>query len=114
MKTIYIIIFTIGLSLTSLATDSGKKVNYFICHFTESVDNSSINDLKQNGFKIINTSNDGTTVYVQPNVDSEFSTIIKAKVENIIGINDQGTKTPINIYEEDQEPDFLKLFFNFL
>ena len=107
----------IGIILYSLnvsATSTSKTTVYFICNFSSTVTTCEINQLKQQGFQVFETNTNQHVVYVKTDSEAMFTNNLKAKMKELIKVDSQGNR--IHLIEEDQNnsPDFLKLFFNFI
>jgi hypothetical protein len=102
------------LGLSSIASGPSKTASYFICHFSESVTQSHVNELKNNGFQIVQTDSQNQVVYVKGKSHSSFSKHLKSQMKELIKVGPNGQKTYIVESSNYRNPEFLKLFFNFI
>ena len=107
----------LGIILFSLAAWAGPSSNseYFICHFSDTITQSEINELSKQGFQVVEETENHRVIYVKAKPSAYFSTVLKSKMEKIVQVDQHGNHTII-LEEEiiDESPDFLRLFFNFI
>ena len=114
MKTIFTLF--IGLLVISSSVLAGSKTTseYFICHFNDSVSEFDLNELKEQGFQVFETDNKNHVVFVKAKSDSMFSNQLKARMSQLIKVDQNGNKIYIVETVTESSPEFLKVFFNFI
>lgn len=120
MKSILtLIIGTIAISFASLAAPDNNSIDnttseYFICKFENAVTDFELNELKQQGFEVVDSESNENIVYVTAAPQAQFSTEIKSKMKELIMVDRNGNRTYIKETVTEDSPEFLKLFFNFI
>ena len=105
----------IGISLFSLnAFSDPYDSEYFICRFNQAITAFELNELKQEGFQVFETTTSNHVVYVKAKSDAVFSTKLKAKMNELIKVDKNGNRVYIVETVTEESPEFLKLFFNFI
>lgn len=115
MKTITtIIIATLILAFTSQAGSINKSSEYFICHFNDSISNSDLEELEQQGFQVFEQDTQNLILYVKAKATSSFTNYLKNRMSSLIQVDQNGQRTYIVETVSESSPEFLKLFFNFI
>ena len=114
MKTTFTLIIALLVNLTIWAGATEPKTTYYICHFTETVSSTHMNELKKQGFEVIETAYDKHVVYVKSETFTEFTNQLKSQMKELIQVDTNGDRIYIKESSSTDSPDFLKLFFNFI
>ncbi len=115
MKTITTIIMaTLILAFTSHAGSISNSSEYFICHFNDSISNSDIDELKQQGFQVFEKDTQNLVLYVKAQASARFTEYLIKRMKSLVQVDQNGQKTYIVEQVSESSPEFLKLFFNFI
>ena len=115
MKTFFTIAFIAAFLNTSLLASTPENgAEYYICHFTQKISKSYLNELSNKGINIFKADSDKNLVYVTVINNHAFTTEIKSNMSQLVKVDKNGNKTVIVEKKKNSNPQLLNLFFNFI
>ena len=117
MKAIFsLLLGFVAFGINALASEPAKTTEYFICHFNEEVTKTELTALAHQGFKVMVKDSTTTVIYVTSKTPkASFSIDLKNKMDKLIKVDQSGERYQLKTRIEDQNsPEFMKLFFNFI
>ena len=113
MKTVLILIFSTSMLFSGGIVNGKGFSEYFICKFNDSISKLDIEELKSQGFLIVEKDNNQKMVYVKSKDQKEFSAKLKSRMKEVIKVDKNGNETVI-VRTKNNSPEFVKLIFNFI